>query len=172
MRKLVVRALTEAERHTLRAGLKAREGFTVRRSQIIMLSAEEQLSSAAIGDRVGCTGAAVRKVLHAFEREGIACIHAKSRARHDNQRAFSREAEERLCELMHQSPRQHGYAVSYWTLALLAAVCYQRQWVAHPVHPDTVRATLHRLGFNWKRAKRWMTSPDPHYAVKKNAGSG
>ena len=32
---------------------------------------------------------------------------------------------------------------------------------------QTVRATLARLGACWKRAKDWITSPDPAYARKK-----
>jgi transposase len=99
-------------------------------------------------------------------------LQPKSRARHDDQRAFSDEAQAQLGELLHQSPRHHGYAVSYWTLALLAEVSYQRGWVTQPVHPDTVAATLHRMGFRWKRTKAWISSPDPHYAVKKSDAIG
>ena len=31
---------------------------------------------------------------------------------------------------------------------------------------ETVRQALLRLGAGWKRAKRWLTSPDPAYAQK------
>lgn len=172
MRKLTIREVTDDERRILQAGLRAREGFTVRRSQIVLLYAEEHVPLAVIGERVGCSREMVRKVLHAFEQTGVACLQPQSRARHDNQRAFSEQSQEQLGELMHQSPRQHGYEVSYWTLPMLAEVSYQRGWVAHPVHPDTVAATLHRMGFQWKRSKAWISSPDPHYAVKKNDGTG
>lgn len=32
---------------------------------------------------------------------------------------------------------------------------------------ETMRATLARLGVKWKRARHWITSPDPAYARKK-----
>jgi hypothetical protein len=32
---------------------------------------------------------------------------------------------------------------------------------------ETMRQTLSRLGINWKRAKPWITSPDPLYQEKK-----
>ena len=32
---------------------------------------------------------------------------------------------------------------------------------------ETIRNTLKRLGIQWKRAKRWITSPDPAYKRKK-----
>ena len=34
---------------------------------------------------------------------------------------------------------------------------------------ETIRQALLRLGVGWKRAKRWLTSPDPAYARKKVA---
>jgi transposase len=37
------------------------------------------------------------------------------------------------------------------------------------VSGEVIRRALKRLDINWKRAKHWMTSPDPHYARKKAA---
>jgi hypothetical protein len=34
---------------------------------------------------------------------------------------------------------------------------------------ETIRRALKRLEVGWKRAKRWLTSPDPAYARKKVA---
>ena len=33
------------------------------------------------------------------------------------------------------------------------------------------RATLARLGIRWKRAKTWITSPDPAYARNQNSAT-
>jgi hypothetical protein len=35
------------------------------------------------------------------------------------------------------------------------------------VSNETIRATLARMGVRWRRAKEWITSPDPEYARKK-----
>jgi hypothetical protein len=35
------------------------------------------------------------------------------------------------------------------------------------VSGETIRATLARMGVRWRRAKAWITSPDPEYARKK-----
>ena len=32
---------------------------------------------------------------------------------------------------------------------------------------ETIRQAILRLGVRWKRAKQWITSPDPEYARKK-----
>jgi hypothetical protein len=35
------------------------------------------------------------------------------------------------------------------------------------VSDESVRRLIKRLGLTWKRAKHWITSPDPQYLVKK-----
>jgi hypothetical protein len=35
---------------------------------------------------------------------------------------------------------------------------------------ETMRRSIKRLGANWKRAKHWITSPDPQYAQGKKRG--
>ena len=37
---------------------------------------------------------------------------------------------------------------------------------------EGMRGVLARLGIGWKRAKHWITSPDPEYAKKKSYGTG
>jgi hypothetical protein len=50
---------------------------------------------------------------------------------------------------------------------LASQVSFEKGLTAELVSGETVRATLARLGVKWKRAKRWITSPDPAYARKK-----
>jgi hypothetical protein len=69
---------------------------------------------------------------------------------------------------LHQSPRLWGKKSSVWSLALLAEVAYEEGLTPHQVSDETVRRVLLRLKVNWKRAKRWITSPDPQYALKKS----
>jgi hypothetical protein len=39
------------------------------------------------------------------------------------------------------------------------------------VSDETIRFALKRLGIPWKRAKRWITSPDPYYAQKNTSAT-
>jgi hypothetical protein len=41
-----------------------------------------------------------------------------------------------------------------------------------PVSDETIRQALLRLGVGWKRAKTWITSPDPAYLRKKRRSTG
>jgi hypothetical protein len=79
---------------------------------------------------------------------------------------------ERLKDLLHQSPRAFGKPTSLWTLALAAEVAHERGLTEQRVSDETVRQAIGRLGVGWKRAKRWITSPDPLYAQKKSGGTG
>jgi hypothetical protein len=54
---------------------------------------------------------------------------------------------------------------------LAAAVCYEQGITERLLSDETIRRALQRLQTNWKRAKHWITSPDPHYAQKKVARS-
>jgi hypothetical protein len=54
MKPLYARELTDEERQVLRQSLKSSNGFTVRRAQMLLMSADEQLKVDEIGRRVGC----------------------------------------------------------------------------------------------------------------------
>jgi transposase len=172
MKPLTIRPLTEDERRAVQAGLKSKAGIMVRRSQMVLMSAEEQLKAGESARRLGCSDQTVRKVLHGFEQEGIACLSEKKRGRPHAERAFDEAGEAQLMQILEQSPRQHGYASSLWTLEMLAELSYKRGWTKQRVHLDTVSETLHRLGVRWKRAKQRISSPDVHYEAKKSGGTG
>ena len=60
-----------------------------------------------------------------------------------------------------------GKETSVWTLEVAADVAYEHGLTAWRVSGETVRATLARMGVRWRRAKAWITSPDPEYVRKK-----
>lgn len=172
MRAIYVRSLSKGERLALETGLKSSVGLTVRRSQIILMSADEGLTAKAISERVGQSDQQVRNVLHAFNDSGIVCLESKSRARHDDQRAYNDQGRERLREIIRQSPRTYGYESSSWALEMLAEVSHQKELTGYRVHKDTVSQTLMEMGLNWSRAKHWINSPDEHYERKKSVEIG
>jgi hypothetical protein len=52
-----------------------------------------------------------------------------------------------------------------WEVA--AQVSFEQGISATKVSSESVRRALKRLKTNWKRAKHWITSPDPQYLKKK-----
>jgi hypothetical protein len=85
---------------------------------------------------------------------------------------FDPGACESLRALLHQSPRTFGKPTSRWTLALAAEVSFAQGLTPRRVSDEAIRVALRRLGVAWKRAKHWITSPDPAYARKKNGATG
>jgi transposase len=163
---IYVRPLTDAEREQVEAGRRSADAFVLRRCQILLASARGE-PPAQIARQVGCGDQTVRNALHAFNARGLAALRPGSRRAKTIHVAFSPAAAERLRALLHQSPRTFGQPTSVWTLALAAEVSFERGLTAARVSDETIRMTLKRLGIGWKRAKRWITSPDPEYARKK-----
>jgi transposase len=168
---LFVRPLTAEEWQRLQAGLQSREAFTLRRCQILLASAQGQ-RPAQIAAALGCAVQTVRNTLHAFERQGPDCLARGSNRPKSARRLLDAPRAERLRELLHQSPRAFGHPQSLWTLPLAAEVCYQQGFSDRVLSPETVRQAVQRLGLGWKRAKQWITSPDPAYARKKKPARG
>jgi hypothetical protein len=59
-----------------------------------------------------------------------------------------------------------------WTLELAAEVSFEQGLTPQRVSREAVRTAMQRLGVGWKRAKKWITSPDPEYVRKKTTGTG
>ncbi len=165
---IFVRDLTEEEYARLKQGLRSKDGFEVRRSQIILASARKE-TARQIARRLNCDDQTVRNVIKAFNTHGLEVLKARSTRPHTIQRAVAEENVERLKEILHQSPRNFGEETSVWTLELLAEVSYREGLTKSKVSRETIRLTLKRLGITWQRAKKWIVSPDPAYAIKKTA---
>lgn len=166
-----VRELTSAERQALRRGLKSAEGFTVRRCQVLLASADGA-GPAATGAVVGLSAQAVRNAIRAFHAHGLGCLTRKPPVARAPALVWDRTHDGDLKDLLHRRPREFGKSTSLWTLALAAEVCHSKGWTTRRLTAEGMRGVLARLGIGWKRAKHWITSPDPDYAKKKSCGTG
>ena len=164
---IFVRPLTDAEQQALTAGLRSPDAFVLRRCQILLASARGERAP-RIAAQVGCDDQTVLDALHAFNASGVRCLtKGSSRPHHPPPHAFPGERAEQLRALLHRRPRDFGYPTSLWTLDLAAEVSFAQGLTPRLVTGEAIRQTLLRLGIGWKRAKHWITSPDPAYARKK-----
>jgi transposase len=164
---LYVRTLTDDERKQLEADRRTAEAFRMRRAQIVLASARG-LSPQPIAQLVGCCVQTVRNVIHAFNTTGLACMSKPSTRPKSVESTLNATNSARLQHILHQSPRTYGKPTGVWTLALAAQVCHEQGVTARCMSDETIRRALQRLQTNWKRAKHWITSPDPYYARKKS----
>jgi transposase len=168
---LYVRPVTDAERDALKAGLRSSDAFTHRRSQILLASARGQ-TPPTIARQLGCASQTVRNTIRAFNERGTAALQERSHRNHTVTTSFDAAGLERLQALAHRSPRDFGYPTSVWTLNLLADEAARQGLTPSRMSDETMRQAIMRLGTGWKRAKRWITSPDPAYARKKSDATG
>jgi hypothetical protein len=167
---LFVRPPTEEERQVLAAGLRSAEAFTLRRCQIVLASARGE-HAPAIARSVGCSDQTVRNAIRAFDARAVAALSEGSSRPHTTHPAFDAVGAQRLRALLHRSPREFGHPSSVWTLALAADTAFREGITTKRVSDETVRATLAHLGVRWRRAKGWITSPDPAYTQKKSGAT-
>jgi transposase len=168
---MFIRPLTDAERLQLEADRRTADAFRVSRAQIVLASAR-RLSPKPIAQLMGCSVQTVRNVLHAVHTRGVEGLAKQSNRPKPAQPVLDATACDRLQPLLHQSPRLYGKLTGVWTLGLAAEVCCEQGITERMLSDESIRRALQRLNTNWKRAKHWITSPDPHYARKKSGVIG
>ncbi|MCC6791149.1 MAG: transposase [Thermomicrobiales bacterium] len=71
-----------------------------------------------------------------------------------------------LTALLASSPQDHGHHATGWTVPLLRT---ELAAVGVVLSDTTLRRTLHRLGYRWKRPQYVLGRPDPAYEEKRGA---
>jgi transposase len=164
---IFVRPLSEEGRESLQKGLRSKEAFAVRRSQVLLASARGERAP-KIASNLGCASQTVREAIHDFNARGLLALQAKSSRPKRTRDAFDEKSAEKLRGMLHRSPREFGYRTSLWTLGMAAEAAFENGLTEERVSGETIRATLSRLlSVRWMRAKRWITSPDPLLRTKK-----
>lgn len=164
---IYVRELTAAEQERLKKGLRSKNPFEIRRSQIVLASARKE-TARRIARTLGCDDQTVRNVIKKFNTTGLEVLKAGSHRPHNISVTFTPEKIERLKDILHQSPRNFGKETSLWTLDLLAEVSFSEKVAERLISGEAIRMTLKRFDITWKRAKHWISSPDPAYLLKKS----
>ena len=163
---IFIRSLSENERQQIQAGLRSSDAFVLRRCQILLASARGE-RAITLAKQLGCDDQTVRNVIHGFNAAGLAVLQEGSSRPHRLHTSFSEEGLRQLKDLLHRRPSEFGKERSTWTLELVAHVSFEQGIISRPVSDESVRRALKRLKTNWKRAKHWISSPDPQYLLKK-----
>ncbi len=164
---MYIREVAPEEQRAIEAGLRSPSSFTLRRCQILLAS-QRGLHAQQIADQLSCDDQTVRNAITAFNQHGLAALQPTSSAAHHRPHAvFDAARRDQLRDLLHQSPRTLGHPTSVWTLPLAAKVAFAEGITPREVSGEAIRLALTQLGVGWKRAKQWITSPDPAYLRKK-----
>src|SRR3954453_15862520 len=120
---IFVREPSAAERARLDAGLRAADAFTVRRAQIVLLSADGRRPR-EIAQGLRCAVQTVRDGIRAFNARGAASLAAGSWRPRSAAPVLGTAERERLRAILHRPPRAFGHARSTWTLDPLARAAH------------------------------------------------
>ncbi len=155
--------VTAAERAELDgAAARERRVRLWRRYRGLQLLADGQ-SPTAVAHALGCSLSSVYNWIAMWRDGGLLGLrgwgHGGGRTR-----VLDGTGERLLEELLGQDPQARGHHATGWTVPLLQGELAR---AGYAVSERTVRRTLHRLGWRWKRPKYVLGRPDPAYAAKK-----
>ena len=133
------------------------------RAQMVLLSAERELTAQEIAQIVRESHATVLRWLKRYMAEGVEGL--KDAPRPGKPSKVTDEYRERLVAAVRRRPRSMGLEFSLWTLQRLAD--YMAEQTGIRVTDETVRRELKKAGIVLSRPQHTISSPDPEYQVKK-----
>lgn len=158
----MVLTLTESQRAGVAAAMAAEKRTrSWKRYQAVLLLAEGQ-APAAVAHVLRCSVASIYNWAASWRREGVAGL-----AEHPHLGAARRldaAGEALLAGLLAVAPQTHGHQATGWTVPLLRTALAA---AGYALSARTVRRTVHRLGYRWKRPQYVLGRPDPEYEAKK-----
>jgi transposase len=159
--RLTLTAEERAALHAAQAHSRAVRHW--RRFQAVVLRADG-MPVATVARTLNCTETSVCNWTAAWRADAVAGV---AEGVHPGKaRRLAPAAEAALEALLTAGdPQVYGYAATGWTVPLLRTELATRGWEAAE---RTIRRTLHRLGWRWKRPKFILGRPDPAYAEKKS----
>jgi transposase len=157
--------LDEAERATLEAAAAGERRVRVwRRYRAILLLTE--LGPEEVTTVLSCARSSVYGWARAWRSGGVASLQEAPRAGRPARLAGDGTAA--LEQVLTSDPQARGQHATGWTVPLLRSALAAAGYV---VSERTVRRTLHRQGWRWKRPKYVLGRPDPDYAAKRGRSS-
>jgi transposase len=144
-----------------RAAAAARQTRTWKRYQALLLLAAGQ-SIAQVSMALACGQSTVYRWVALWHAQGVRSL---AEGPHPGRmRRLDPTADAQLQALLGSDPQTHGHQATGWTVPLLRTELARHGWV---VADRTLRRTLKRLGYRWKRPQYVLGRPDPADAEKK-----
>lgn len=154
--------LTDPDRRALDAALgTAKRVREWRRLQAVRLL-DEGREAPEVAQVLGCSASSVYYWADDWRQAGLAGLAEGPHA--GRPRRLDADAEATLEQVLADDPQAHGYAATDWTVPLVRTELARQ---GYALSERTLRRTLHRLGYRWKRPKYVLGRPDPAYEAKK-----
>jgi putative transposase len=149
--------LSEEHKELIRLMKRERKPSHRLRMHIVVL-ASDGYSPTQISRVLFCSRTTVYAIIHRFCREGRAAFY--DRKRRGPRALLDESAQKRIETLVEEdSPTEHGWLRSRWSCSVLVLQLFGER--ALLLSRETVRRTLHRLDFRWRRPRPVPPSKDP-----------
>lgn len=146
----------------------ARNGSDVkfaRRAQVIIASGA-RTPVKQIVQVMGYSNLQVRRIIHAFNKEGIDGIRPNYRG--GRPPTFTDQQRCAVVELAERRPKELGYPLTQWSLSQLQLVLIKEGKIPYISRP-TIRTILMDAGLSYQRTKTWKESTDPQFEKKRGS---
>jgi len=164
MKAIRVPPLTDEQRDELDRLYRMTKVPRVRtRAQMVLLSAEQDLTAPAIAAIVRESADTVGRWLKRYLAEGLEGL--KDAPRPGRPSELTEVYRSKLMAAVRQRPRSLNQPYSLWTLQRL--IDYMAEETSQRVSIETMRQLLKRNGIVLSRPQHKISSPDPDYLVKK-----
>jgi transposase len=154
-----VREPTQAEENELERMTRQEVGRVAMRAQMILLSTRGYAVSEIVKIH-NTSNTTAYKWFGRFDAQGPDGLY--DQPRDGRPPKMTDEVKETLEETLDDPPASQGYTFTIWTVGLLRA--HIERDVGLQVCDDTIRRTLHQLGFRWRRPRWTVEREDPQAA--------
>ena len=164
MKAIHIPPLTDEQRDELDRLYRMTKVPRVRtRAQMVLLSAEQDLTAPAIAAIVRESADTVGRWLKRYLAEGLEGLRDAPRPGRPSE--LTEVYRSKLMAAVRQRPRSLNQPYSLWTLQRL--IDYMAEETSQRVSIETMRQLLKRNGIVLSRPQHKISSPDPDYLVKK-----
>lgn len=147
--------LSQSESEQLRQQARQEVGRVAERIHFVLLS-EQGYSPPEIGALFDYHPATIRAWLQRYQRQGLAGLADQPRSGRPAKATAAFEAE--VNHWMSFKPNSLDYLATFWTVALLLSQLLSQGW---QVSTATLRRSLHRLEYRWRRPRLAVRRRDP-----------
>lgn len=154
--------LTDTARGELEAAVAAARRTRVWKRYRSVLLLADGMAPVAVAAALGCAVSSVYSWAAAWRRDGLNGV--REGPHRGAVRRLDAAGEAALVALLEADPQAHGHQATGWTVPLLRTELVA---AGYAVSERTVRRSLHRMGYCWKRPKFVLGRPDPAYTEKK-----
>ncbi len=155
-------ALSEEQRAQLKQELGKQKAVRQwRRLRAVQLLGEGYKPE-AVAEVLGCSRASVYSWAKAWRESGLEGV--REGVHPGKQRSLDSTAQQLLTGWLKSDPHKHGYHATGWTVPMLRK---ELEPSGYSVSERTIRRTLKRMKWSWKRPKYVLGRPDPDHDTKK-----